>query len=381
MPESQSWAVICGHHVNAYGIAAALCEVGWSGPIVCLKDRSHGHVLMELFGDRVQVWETALRAPEDVIDFLAERIPAADEKVVFFTNECFHHAFRAERDGPRLPNARFFLGAAEQLDTVLDRYAFYRFIGQREIANVPRTIPGDADPWSVFPDGFCMRLKRSWRGFVRLRGVRLITNHRQWDKAIHSYRRYGYSEDEWCYQEILSVSARHNVSVCGWHDGPQQTYVATRKVLQHPARSGNADVCARMESPAGLMEITRRLLDALDYAGPFELEFLLDTNTGEYKIIELNPRFWLQHGLVGALSGQEVVRRYAGLPSAPEAPGRSPTYWINTVYAMFRVLRGDLRVLRYLGGSATVCAPSPGLALRWIPRFLRKIPHKLRQYV
>jgi len=378
MSTPRAWAVICRHHINAHGIASALCEVGWSGPIVCLKNRAHGRVLMELFGDRVDVWETELQTPKDVIDFLAERIPAEDEKVVFFTDECFHRVFLEERNNSRLPNSRFFIGAEEHLDTVLDRHAFYRFIEERQIAAVPRTIPGDADPWSVFPDGFCMRLKESWRGLVRLRGVKLINERRQWEKEVDGYRQWEYTEDDWCYQEILSISTRDNISVCGWHDGSRRTYIATRKVLQHPPRSGNADVCERIEPPDGLMDMTRNLLDSLEYAGPFELEFLLDMKTGEYKIIELNPRFWLQHGLVGAISGQELVRRYVGLPSADGAPDRSPTYWINTVYAVFRMLRGDIRVLRYLRGSGTVCAPSPGLTLRWIPRFLRKIPNKLR---
>ena len=60
-----------------------------------------------------------------------------------------------------------------------------------------------------------------------------------------------------------------------------------------------------------------------------------------------------------AVTEQTPVRRYLGLPvdgCAQQPP--CPTRWVNTTYAVFRLLCTDVRVLRYLGRSTTVHVPS-----------------------
>ena len=39
-------------------------------------------------------------------------------------------------------------------------------------------------------------------------------------------------------------------------------------------------------------EITERLMGALGWHGVAQVEFKFDTKTGEYKLIEINPKFW-----------------------------------------------------------------------------------------
>ena len=288
--------------------------------------------------------------------------------MIFFADERFHEAFRDEIRSPRLANARFLLGAADHVETILDRCAFYEFIERHGLGEVPRTIPGSADPWAAFPEKFFFRFKRSWDGLRKLPRVQLISSRNRFETTVAELKREGYCKEQWCYQEVLSISPRHNVSICGWHDRNCRRHVATRKVLQHPAKNGNGDVCEVIDPPPGLLETTASLLEAFDYCGPFELEFVLDTRTDSYKIIELNPRFWMQHGLVGAWTGEELVRRYLGSAQSPCRPSHPPRYWINTIYAISRLLRGDVRVLCYLAAGAT-CVPLWSTAVRWLPRF------------
>lgn len=157
--------------------------------------------------------------------------------------------------------------------------------------------------------------------------------------------------------------------MCGWHDAKSPRFVATRKVLQFPARQGNGDVCELIELPAALADTTRQLLDDLRYTGPFELEFVRDTRTGRYRLIELNPRFWMQHPLAGANLGQVLVRRYLGLPEETTPHGSSPRYWINTIVALNCLLRADFRGWRYLRDPQAVRIPPLAVTLRWLPRF------------
>ena len=370
-----SLAVICGNYINASSIVESLDALGWEGRIACLKERAAGPVLAELFGDRVEIWETDFNTPSDLITYLRDQVPSDHRKIVFFTDERFHEAFRCETASPQLTNTRFFVGSASHISTILDRHAFYRFIEERRLAHVPRTVSGDVDPWSTFPHRFLLRMKRSWDGMKKLRRVLVISTQRQMRQVVESLKQEGLGEQDWCYQELLSISPRHNVSICGWHGPESPIHLATRKVLQHPRNTGNGDVCELIEPPPGLIETADRLLSALEYTGPFELEFALDRDTLTYKVIELNPRFWLQHGLVGAVTGQELVRRYLGF--ARSAPISSEAkYWMNTFYTAFRLMRCDMRVLPYLT-RRSVQVPSWPIAVRWLPRYASRVARRL----
>jgi hypothetical protein len=376
--ETNRWAIICGHHINAYCIAHALREIGWQGRIVCLKPARYGPTPADLAGKNVETWEAPLCTPADIVPFLAERIPADDVKVIFFTSECFHEVFGVENGDLPLPATHCFTGATRHLATVLDRYEFYRFLEERGLAEVPRTLPAGDDPWRAFPNGFCFRPRRSWRGLRHTPRLRFVRSRSDWNEAVREARAAGLQADDWCCQEILSISPRHNLSICGWHADGDHTYLATRKVLQHPRGNGNGDVCEVCHPPASLLDVTARTLDALEYRGPFELEFVLDKKSGSYKLIELNPRFWMQHALIGAITGHELVRRYAGMPLLPARTRSAAKYWVNTVYAMFRMLRLDARVLRYVLSSSAVRAPTWMDSLRCLPpraaRLARKLP-------
>ena len=364
-----SVAIICGNHINAYSLVQSLRSGGWEGDIVCLKDRVSGPALMDVCENDVRTWDDKLEVPGDIIGLISTLIPADAQKVIFFTDERFHETFSEEVRTPRLLNARFFVGSPEHTDTILDRFAFYRFIEERGVGEVPRTIAGDVDPWATFPAQFFFRFKCSWEGLKKTARVRLIEDRESHDQTLAEFRSLGYAEKDWCYQEVLSVSALHNVSISGWHESACHTYVASRKVLQHPPKTGNGDVCEIIDPPPGLLETTEKLLMALDYIGPFELEFVLDQNSGTFKIIELNPRFWMQHGLIGAATGEVLVRRYLG-QAMSQQPDSPPIYWVNTIYGLLRLLRFDFRIHRYLWRRKAIRVPSWSITLRWLPLYV-----------
>ncbi|MCL5270534.1 MAG: hypothetical protein M1457_08290 [bacterium] len=89
-----------------------------------------------------------------------------------------------------------------------------------------------------------------------------------------------------------------------------------------------------MADPAGLQARTRAILDALEYRGPFELEYLLDRRTGGYKVIELNPRHWYQYRLAAALSRENMIRRYLGWELMPNPPTGGKGLWLETIPAI-----------------------------------------------
>jgi D-aspartate ligase len=82
-------------------------------------------------------------------------------------------------------------------------------------------------------------------------------------------------------------------------------YFTGRKLLQYPPQSGTG-VAVRACHVPEIVDMSRRLLARLAYKGVSELEYKHDRRTGRYVLIEMNPRFWDQHG-VGASVGVNLA--------------------------------------------------------------------------
>jgi predicted ATP-grasp superfamily ATP-dependent carboligase len=91
---------------------------------------------------------------------------------------------------------------------------------------------------------------------------------------------------------------------------------AAHKLVQVPDGFGTGCVLQAVEHPT-LIELAARVLKAARYQGLAEVEFKFEEGTGEYRLIEINPRPWDQHRL-GAVAGVDLIYTaycdYAGLP-------------------------------------------------------------------
>ncbi len=374
MSASKIWAVIASDYINAYSIVASLKALGWNGPIVYLKEKKKGRTLLDASGLGVYGLPINLNVPEDLPVALSKHIPSSEPKVVFLCDERFHQVF-VNKQIRKEDNFRVMVGSVTHLDAILDKFAFYSFIQDRNLAEIPKTITSREDPWEQLGSRFFIRFKRSWDGLKRLPRVKLITSFEQQRDVENKYIQKGFQPHQWCYQEALSIDPYHNVSISGWHGPEGRLYFATRHLLRHPSENGNGDVTEIISPPSGLLECTERILSALEYQGPFELEFLLDLKCGYYKVIELNPRFWMQHGLIETVTGHALVSKYADIAGVkPIIRTGDVRYWVNTFYAIYRVAKGDLRILNYLFNSKAILVPSFSIVLKsCIPLGIQKI--------
>jgi hypothetical protein len=361
------WAIITSDYLNAWGLADLIRSSGWPGRIICLRRGNEPSVLMSLYGRGVEVWKVPASQP--VVDFLAARIPLADRKWFFFTEERSLQEIWESKSHPWLSAAVWYPNEPCSLNEILDRFAFYEFIRTKALGCVPRTVSGQSDPFAQFGDNFFFRYKVTWVRGKKTPRIRLVSGRSDWEAAVRSGEAQGYGAADWCYQEVLSLAPEDNISVCGWHDAKTPRYVATRKVLQFPARQGNGDVCELIKLPELLAKTTEQLLGALNYTGPFELEFIRDAKRERYYLIELNPRFWMQHPLAGANLGQAIVGRYLGLLDKSVPNQTTPRYWVNTVVALNRLMRTDFRGWKYLRDPQAIRMPPLAVTLRWLPRF------------
>ncbi len=341
-------AVIVGGHVNAQTIVKNLKEIGFDGRIILLRTPQESRGLAAFCNPDIEVWRVPLSVPSDLLSALRVRFEANEEKTaIFFTDERFHLAF-SEGCLEDLPWLKVHFGAIAHVKTILDRQQFCQFLSDKKLADVPKTVDGGQDPFKVFGDQFILRPRYSWHDLSRHESVRLVSSQKEYDHWMADFQSRGIGREDVCYQELLSIRDEDNVSICGWYDKEKHYLICTRKVLQHPPKTGNGDVIERIEPPEGVMEAALRVLKALDYDGPFELEFVFDEQSNKHLVIELNPRFWMQHGLVEAVTGYALVSSYLNRDPLESVSGQTvPRYWINPLYAMFRLMRGDYRGVRY----------------------------------
>lgn len=360
------WAIICGTYLNAYSLVQSLHAIGWPGNIVCLKEPNERISFMECVHPRIPVVRIPPTRPHQLRDFIARSFPPDDVKHIFFTSEKHHEAFLEEIAEPRIRNASFRLGSTKYLETILDRYMFYQFVESVGAGPSPITLEGGSDPTRVFRQAFFLRPRKTWKGKIKLPRPTIVFSKRHLSSLLDSWRRIGLNECDWCFQEMLSTRPTDNLSICGWHDAREGLYFCTRHILRHPEVVGNGDLTERIKPPSELLERTKRILNGLEYDGPFELEYILDPSSGQYKPIEMNPRFWMQHGLIERNTDYALIRKYLGMPTQVAAKQRdSVTYWVNSIYAVFRLMRMDFRIYPFLNSQRALMVPGLKTALYW----------------
>jgi predicted ATP-grasp superfamily ATP-dependent carboligase len=121
--------------------------------------------------------------------------------------------------------------------------------------------------------------------------VRYANNLEQLRKIFSagSAFRSGYAGDGFLIQEFIPGHG------CGFFATYQHGFCKRvfmhRRVREYPA-SGGASTCAESFYDEKLERHGRRMLDALDWHGIAMVEFRFDTRDGEYKLMEINPKFW-----------------------------------------------------------------------------------------
>jgi D-aspartate ligase len=119
----------------------------------------------------------------------------------------------------------------------------------------------------------------------------------------------------------------------------------TQKVLQVPEGFGTGCIVQSVHRPE-LVEPTARLLSAMGYSGIAEVEYKFDAASGEYKLIEINPRPWDQHRLGNAAGVDLIYLAYcdhASLPMPPAAKAVPGHKWIAEDTFVTTLLRSLVR--------------------------------------
>jgi hypothetical protein len=155
---------------------------------------------------------------------------------------------------------------------------------------------------------------------------------------------------------------------------------------KQPRYGGTSCVVISEPFEEELVSKSQKITDALDIVGLCELAFLKDSND-QWRMLEMNPRPWLQIGLARA-AGLPLARQ-ASLASAGytvdrRLEGRPGVCWVNAERLLISALSGDygsrlrecihaMNVLRQADSIAIYSSESPGVRWRWWRRMLLQL--------
>jgi len=136
----------------------------------------------------------------------------------------------------------------------------------------------------------------------------------------------------WTLQELIpgDDGAHWSCAACLDPQGNVLGVFTSRKIRQYPPRHGISTICeSRWNSE--LAERSVRFLQAIGYRGVAELEFKQDARDGRSRLIEVNPRLWMQHSLAARCGVNLTDAAYAaaaGLDVEPLPRQRDGVRWV-----------------------------------------------------
>jgi D-aspartate ligase len=222
--------------------------------------------------------------------------PTRDADVLFLDN------FRKEL----APHFRLAIPSHDALMKVMDKASLVEIAARAGVA-VPRTLVlSRVDQTGLIAEkvGYPCVVKpvRSvdWRKgdnwqTVGGRKAYLAENEVQFREE---YERIGAITPELLVQEWIPGSTEQIVIFGGYlgDNGEPLAYFTARKLIQSPDDFGTGCIVEAANLPE-LLKPTVGLCQALDYRGMAEVEYKIDSRTGECKLIEINTRHWDWHRL------------------------------------------------------------------------------------
>lgn len=120
------------------------------------------------------------------------------------------------------------------------------------------------------------------------RGIRIVYNH------IELKREYLKIHGEYplpIVQEYIGIGIRYDVCLL-YNEKSQLKASFVQKELRHFPVDVGPSTLQESVYCTELLEISTKIMESLKWVGIAELEFMVDSRDGKFKLMEINPRFW-----------------------------------------------------------------------------------------
>ena len=255
-----------------------------------------------------------------------------------------------------------------------DKWAFAEFVAADPAAPPPLRQWPLAGPVPAEAYPVILKARHSWKGARKLPRGWVCADAAALQARTAALAGEGFVPTDFFVQEWLGGRPHRVLSVCGFfdaEDSSRNVSLLTERVVAYGDGPASSAVVASVPDEGGLVARAHSVLGRLGFRGPFEIEFL--SAPGRTCVIELNPRFWMQHGLFLALDNS-LVKRCLALDTTADrqraAVAEPRLLWVDGVWLLRRLLRADLRLPRLWwrwvlrGGYRPVVCPGVGYLLR-----------------
>lgn len=195
---------------------------------------------------------------------------------------------------------------------------------------------------------------------------------------------------EWIIQRRLLNPPGGEIVIWSVRDRQGRTYsMLAHEVWKQPRAGGTGCWVHATGKPSLLAERAHTLLETLGFVGLCEIPFLLDQH-GQWRMIELNPRPWLQVGLpyrCGVPMATAAARVLWGEP-LPQLPQPRPGDWVNLERLLLAAFSGEQgprtkalltawQAWRRSSAVAVYDSRLPGVRRRWLQRLATMVIQRL----
>jgi predicted ATP-grasp superfamily ATP-dependent carboligase len=148
-------------------------------------------------------------------------------------------------------------------------------------------------------------------------------------------------------QEWLGEKNPRVVSVCGFHDSNDNSrnlVAIVERIASHSAGLSCSAAVQTIHDEWLLIEKTKKILNSLQFVGPYELEYLVVGS--DTFVLELNPRFWMQHAIF-LLRGNGLIKRYLGRETEEDKKNSQvdDVVWVDSIHLLISIARLNFSLL------------------------------------
>lgn len=288
-------AIVVGMRKNGLGIVRSLGRKGIE--VYGIGFYTDSIAFYSKYCKKNYVFPNPVIHPEECLNQFIKLGSNLDDKAVLFPEVDYHVEFISKYESELSQYFHFNIPDAELLANITDKSRQYKLAEQLGIP-IPKTIsPQDIDD-----------LKEAQLSYPALiKGV----SSDQWEAGFNS--RKGFIAD--CYgdlekhfimasnknlevvvQEMVIGPNANHYKVCAYYSKESKLLAlfSTKKTRQYPVDMGIGTYMTSGNYPE-LIALGRRFFEGIGYTGVGSIEFKKDDRDGQFKLIELNPRYWQQN--------------------------------------------------------------------------------------
>lgn len=193
---------------------------------------------------------------------------------------------------------KFYSSDFDIVEKFLNKRLFYKTIEKHGISH-PKTYilnnESDAEETSKKIDYPCI-LKPVYSDYFRSDFRTKLFKVDSKEELIKKYKTAAERNHEVVTQEIIPGGVRYHYGCDVYYDKNQQPngVFMYRRIREWPHSFGNGCFIESVQVPE-LEEITTELVKKVGYHGIVDAEFKKDPRDNKFKIIEINPRYWMQN--------------------------------------------------------------------------------------